>query len=49
MLYPSPSPSPNQVSDQLGEAGAYIYVQFESRRKGYVDDMEFNLAKGARS
>ena len=34
------------VSDQVSEAGAYIYVQFESRRKGYVDDMEFNLAKG---
>jgi hypothetical protein len=34
------------VGDQVSEAGAYIYVQFESRRKGYVDDMEFNLAKG---
>jgi len=34
------------VSDQVSEAGAYTYVQFESRRKGYVDDMEFSLAKG---
>jgi len=25
---------------------AYLYVLFESRRKGYVDDMEFSLAKG---
>ena len=34
------------VSDKVSETGAYIYVQFESRRKGYIDDMEFNLAKG---
>ena len=34
------------MSDKVSETGAYIYVQFESRRKGYIDDMEFNLAKG---
>ena len=25
---------------------AYLYVQFESKRKGYIDDMEFALADG---
>ena len=25
---------------------AYLYVQFESRRRGYIDDVEFLLADG---
>lgn len=34
------------VSEQPTADGAYLYVQFESRRKGYIDDMEFALSKG---
>ena len=34
------------VSEEMSADNAYTYVQFESRRKGYVDDVEFALAKG---
>ena len=29
------------VSVKETDTDAYLYVQFESRRKGYIDDMEF--------
>ena len=36
-----------KVFDQKADANsAYVYVQFESRRKGYIDDMEFALKDG---
>jgi len=34
------------VDERSANGSAYLYVQFESRRKGYIDDMEFALAKG---
>eukprot|EP00908_Phaeocystis_cordata_P012097 Transcript_23065.p1 GENE.Transcript_23065~~Transcript_23065.p1 ORF type:complete len:279 (-),score=78.35 Transcript_23065:88-873(-) len=34
------------VEQAKGEEAYYIYVLFESRRRGYIDDMEFSLAKG---
>ena len=34
------------AAETTGSDAAYLYVLFESRRKGYVDDVEFSLAKG---
>lgn len=34
------------VAESSKPDGAYLYVQFESRRRGYIDDMEFSLANG---
>ena len=34
------------VKESTSAQAAYIYVQYESRRKGFVDDMEFALANG---
>ena len=34
------------VKEQTGSSAAYFYVQFESRKKGYIDDMEFVVAPG---
>lgn len=34
------------VTDKADADAAYIYVMFESRRKGFVDDMEFALSGG---
>eukprot|EP00967_Tisochrysis_lutea_P006730 scaffold8008_cov34-Tisochrysis_lutea.AAC.6 len=34
------------VSDKADADSAYVYVQFESMRKGYIDDVEFNLKGG---
>lgn len=34
------------TAEKTGGDSAYLYVQFESRRKGYIDDLEFSLAKG---
>lgn len=31
------------IKEQVTSEGAYYYVQFESLRKGYIDDMEFAL------
>lgn len=34
------------VTESTSANSAYVYVQFESMRKGYVDDVEFALADG---
>jgi len=34
------------ITETATTNGAYLYVQFESLRKGYVDDMEFALSNG---
>ena len=31
------------VTEQVSENSAYYYVQFEAKKKGYIDDMEFAL------
>ena len=34
------------VKEASSADSAYVYVQYESRRKGFIDDMEFALANG---
>jgi len=34
------------VAESAKADRAYLYVQFESRRRGYIDDMEFSLRDG---
>lgn len=34
------------MSETKSSESAYVYVQFESRRRGYIDDMEFSLKDG---
>lgn len=36
-----------EVAATSSGGGAYVYVQFESQRKGYVDDMEFGIGPAA--
>ncbi|KAL1519761.1 hypothetical protein AB1Y20_023269 [Prymnesium parvum] len=34
------------IEERVAADSAYIYVQFEARRRGYIDDMEFSLKDG---
>jgi len=34
------------ITDSINDDVGYLYVQFESQRKGYIDDMEFALRQG---
>ena len=34
------------IAQRASTEGAYLYVQFESLRKGYIDDMEFAVQDG---
>ena len=37
------------VAEQADSKSAYLYVQFESQRKGYIDDMEASPRTHART